>query len=85
MGDFCLLIVFDSFVEDIDLFPAGLAEVAVPGGLLGPTFSCILANQFSNLKRGDRFWYESRDQPKPFTPGNETANSTIQSSLRGIF
>ena len=36
-------------VEDIDLFIAGLMEKHVPGGRLGPTFSCIIANQVSDL------------------------------------
>ncbi|XP_047476099.1 LOW QUALITY PROTEIN: peroxidasin homolog [Penaeus chinensis] len=54
-------------VSEIDVFPAGLAEHAVPGGLLGPTFSCIIGQQFASLRQGDRFWYENRRQPKPFT------------------
>lgn len=56
-------------VADVDLFPAGLAEYPSPGSLLGPTFTCLLTQQFSSLKFGDRFWYQSPDQPYPFTLG----------------
>nr|XP_012152649.1 PREDICTED: uncharacterized protein LOC100875470 [Megachile rotundata] len=58
-----------SSVEDIDLFSGGLAEKSVKGGLVGPTFACIIGQQFSNLRRGDRFWYENPDQESSFTLG----------------
>ena len=49
-------------MEDIDLFPAGLGEKKVSGGILGETFSCILGKTFKNLREGDRFWFENRGQ-----------------------
>ncbi|EZA49565.1 uncharacterized protein LOC105284479 isoform X2 [Ooceraea biroi] len=58
-----------SSVNDIDLFPAGLAEKSVIGGLVGPTFACIIGQQFSNLRHGDRFWYENPESESSFTTG----------------
>ncbi|XP_046632725.1 peroxidase-like isoform X2 [Daphnia pulicaria] len=54
-------------LEDIDLFPGAMAEKPVIGGMVGPVFACIIAQQFSNLRLGDRFWYENGDVPNAFT------------------
>ena len=43
-----------STVDDIDLFVGGLLEPAVETGLLGPTFLCIIGDQFQRIKTGDR-------------------------------
>lgn len=53
---------------DIDLWSGGVSEKSLPGSMLGPVFACIIATQFSYLRRGDRFWYELPNQPSSFTP-----------------
>ncbi|GBM16296.1 Peroxidasin [Araneus ventricosus] len=54
-------------IEDIDLIPGGIGEHHVEGALLGPTHICLLGKQFSNLRKGDRFWYENLNHPGAFT------------------
>ncbi|XP_035230877.1 uncharacterized protein LOC118202791, partial [Stegodyphus dumicola] len=54
-------------VRDIDLFTGGLSEKPLIGGVVGPTFACILSRQFQHLKRGDRFWYENDVPPNAFS------------------
>ncbi|KAK6194471.1 hypothetical protein SNE40_000100 [Patella caerulea] len=59
-----------SHVDDVDLFIGGVTESAVYGGVVGPTFACIIAQQFHNLKYGDRFWFENLRPPTPYLRGN---------------
>ena len=54
-------------LDTLDLWPGGLAEETIPGGMIGPTFACIFAITFSDLRNGDRFWYENTN-PEVFTP-----------------
>ncbi|ESO96969.1 hypothetical protein LOTGIDRAFT_115464 [Lottia gigantea] len=54
------------FTDDVDVFPGGLSEINIPGGMVGSTFACIIANQFRAIREGDRFWYE-RPEKTGFT------------------
>ncbi|XP_046571262.1 myeloperoxidase-like [Haliotis rubra] len=66
-------------IHDIDLFPGALSETPVPGGLLGPTFTCLLGKQFQALKKGDRFWFEENNAYVKFTPNqlNEIRKASL--------
>ncbi|XP_068083660.1 peroxidase [Anabrus simplex] len=54
--------------SDVDLWSGGVSERPLPGSMVGPTFACIIATQYSYSRRGDRFWYELGGQPSSFTP-----------------
>ncbi|KAF8785936.1 Peroxidasin like protein [Argiope bruennichi] len=54
-------------IEDIDLIPGAIGEKHLEGALLGPTYICLLGKQFSNLRKGDRFWFENLNHPGAFT------------------
>ena len=43
-----------SSVDDIDVFIGGILEPAVNGSLLGPTFLCIIGDQFQRIR-----WYRA--------------------------
>jgi len=46
-------------VEDIDLFTGGVSERVQHDSAVGPLFACLLTKQFHDLRKGDRFFYES--------------------------
>ena len=50
--------------DNIDLWIGGLAERPVRDGMVGPTFRAILADQFTRLRDGDRFWYRNALPPR---------------------
>ncbi len=63
-----LLQAIYSDVNDIDIFVGGLAENStLLGGIVGPTFACLIAENFYKLKYGDRYFYELGGQAHSFT------------------
>lgn len=55
--------------DDVDLWIGGINERSLPGALVGPTFACIIGDQFTRSKKGDRYFYDIADQPHSFSPG----------------
>lgn len=68
--------------NDMDLLSGGLLETPSRGAVFGPTFSCLLANQFSLVKNSDRFWYENDFPPSTF--GKNQLQEIRQSTLARI-
>lgn len=53
--------LFDTYgdVNNIDLWVGGLSEDPVSGSQLGELFQAILIKQFTDIRDGDRFWWEN--------------------------
>ncbi|CAF1344594.1 unnamed protein product [Adineta steineri] len=71
-----------SHVDDIDLYVGGISERSVSGGIVGPTFACIIGDEFKNLRRGDRFFYETQNPNIRFT--SDQLNEIRRVSLSSI-
>ena len=67
--------------DDVDLVVGGLAERPLSGAVVGPTFGCLLGQQFQILKKGDRFWYENNIPPSAFTKGMQSADTMMDAIL----
>ncbi|EEB18896.1 Thyroid peroxidase precursor, putative [Pediculus humanus corporis] len=64
---------------NIDVWVGGILEDQIDGAKVGPTFRCLLVEQFKRLRDGDRFWYENNGVFKP-----EQLTEIKQSSLARV-
>ncbi|CAK5096126.1 unnamed protein product [Meloidogyne enterolobii] len=46
-------------VDDVDLYVGGLLEAPAGSSLVGPTFTCIIADQFRRIRDADRFFFQN--------------------------
>jgi len=54
-------------IENMDLYIGGLLERKDGDAMVGPTFKCLVGDQFRRIRMGDRFWYEEPNQAGSFT------------------
>uniref|UniRef100_A0A2M4A9X7 Putative peroxidase n=1 Tax=Anopheles triannulatus TaxID=58253 RepID=A0A2M4A9X7_9DIPT len=54
-------------VDDVDLTVSEFFERHIPGTQAGPTYHCILMEQFLRTRRGDRFFFENGNTVGAFT------------------
>ncbi|CAC5387095.1 PXDN [Mytilus coruscus] len=73
-----------SHPDDVDLFVGGISEKPnLNGDILGPTFKCLIAQQFQRYKEGDRFFYENPFKDTGFTV--KQLNDIKKQTFAGIF
>ncbi len=76
-------------IRNIDLWVGGISERDQPGALVGDTFQAIIADQFTRLRDGDRFFYQDPAQLESLEiiyngPGSGGDQSILDVDLRDI-
>ena len=69
----------DGYEDGIDLWVGGISEQILQGSNVGPTVACILGEGFTNLRAGDRFYWEN---PTEFN--TEQRNSLSQMTISKV-
>lgn len=70
-------------MDDIDPWTGAVSENRSPGSKVGPLNACIIGRQFRQLKEGDRFFYEFRDQSVSFTDSKRLLEA-LQSHVNSL-
>ena len=67
------------------LMSGGLSETPLHGGLVGPTFACIIAGQFRSLMKADRFFFThpERGEDKERGLGTSATRRSVQARRLG--
>ena len=73
--------VYES-VDDIDLWVGMLSEDRLPNASLGELNEAILADQFTRLRDGDRFWYENDSDFDNWNLGEESVSELLDPRFR---
>ncbi|GMT14395.1 hypothetical protein PFISCL1PPCAC_5692, partial [Pristionchus fissidentatus] len=63
--------------EELDLYTGGILEEPADNSLVGPTFACIISEQFVRLREGDRHYWEN---PSTFTQEQREALTKVSLS-----
>lgn len=66
--------MYDSY-EDVEFYVGGLLEAfeSVANPFAGPTFGCIIGENYNNVMGGDIYFYSHPENPHPFTKAQISA------------
>lgn len=63
--------------DDLELVIGGALETPIGNSLVGPTFTCIIVNEFQRIRYGDRFFFENHNSPFNLEQMAEIKKATI--------
>lgn len=68
-------------IDDLDPWVGGILETHMVGTVVGPFFFAIIAQQFRNLAKGDRYWWK-RDPMISDTDARAIGNTRLSDVIR---